>query len=89
MRTNVYYLTPPNPAAELGSRLPRGLALRLQLLAFWCRLRLTVAEIADALRRFGRAEDGAGADLVLAVAPRPGRPARIIDFVAARARLRP
>ena len=96
MRPNVYYLAPPNPTAELGSRLPRGLALRLHLLAFWCRLRLTAAEVTDALWRFGRAEGGADpvvlerhADLVLAVAPPPGRPARIIDFVAARARLRP
>ena len=89
MRPTVYDLAPPARAIERISRLPRGRALRLHLLAFWCRLRLTAAAVTDALRRFGRAEGGTDGDLVLAVAPPPGRPARIIDFVAARARLRP
>jgi hypothetical protein len=96
MSTNVYYLTPSTPAAERGPRLSSGLRLRLRLLAFWCRLRVTAGEIADTLRRFGRAGIDADpafldqrADLVLAVAPPARRPARIIDFVAARARLRP
>ena len=95
MRTNVYYLTPAAPAAERAPRLSAGLRLRLRLLAFWCRLRVTAGEIADTLRRFGRAGTYADrafldqrADLVLAVVPPACRPARIIDFAAARLRLR-
>jgi hypothetical protein len=97
MKPNVYYLTPPAPeVAPVASRLPRALALRLRLLAFWCRLRLTAAEIAEALRRFGRAEDDFGsivleqrADLVVTAAPRPARrPGRVVDLASARARRR-
>ena len=96
MKPNVYYLAPAAPEVEpAASRLPRALALRLSLVAFWCRLRLTAAEIAGALRRFGRAEDDFGsivlqqrADLVVP-APRRGRPpARVIDITTARARRR-
>jgi hypothetical protein len=95
MKPNVYYLAPAAPeAAPVMSRLPRALALRLRLLAFWCRLRLTAVEIAGALRRFGRAEDDLGpivleqrADLVVAAAPRPARaPGRVIDLATASAR---
>lgn len=95
MRTNVYDLTPPAPTTGRAARPSSDLALRLRLLAFWCRLRVTAAEIADTLRRFGRAEADADhvvleqrADLVFAVAPPARRPGRVIDFVAARARLR-
>jgi hypothetical protein len=97
MKPNVYYLAPPAPVLESASRLPRALALRLRLLAFWCRLRLTAGEVVQALRRFGAGEGDLGpivleqrADLVLATAPAPRpRPGRVIDFDAARARLRP
>jgi hypothetical protein len=95
MSANVYYLAPPATVVERPGRLSPGLKLRLRLLAFWCRLQLTAAEVAGALRRFGRAESDADpvileeqADLILAVRPAPSRPAPIIDFVAARARLR-
>jgi len=95
MSTNVVYLPPSTPATERASRLSYGLRLRLRLLAFWCRLRVTAGEIADTLRRFGRAGPDAErafldqrADLVLAVAPPARRPARVIDFAAARVRLR-
>lgn len=96
MSTNVYYLAPPAPVVERPGRLSRGLKLRLRLLAFWCRLQLTAVEVAGVLRRFGRAESDADpvileqqADLILAVRPTRSRPAPILDFVAARARLRP
>jgi hypothetical protein len=97
MKPNVYYLTPPAPETEpVASRLPPALALRVRLLAFWCRLRLTAAEIAAALRRFGRAEDDLGsivleqrADLVVNAGSRPARrPGRVIDLASARARRR-
>jgi hypothetical protein len=95
MKPNVYYLAPsPVEVPPVTSRLPRALALRLRVLAFWCRVRLTATEIAGALRRFGRTEDGLGpialeqrADLVVSPAPRPARmPGRVIDLAAARAR---
>jgi hypothetical protein len=96
VRTNVYYLPSPAPGAERAPRLAAGLALRLRLLALWCRLRLTAVEVGTAIRRFGRVEAEAdpaslelGADLTLALVPLAPRPARIIDFAAARARLRP
>jgi hypothetical protein len=92
--SNVYYLAPPAPPAERAR--PSGdLPLRLRLLTFWWRLRLTTTEVLDTLRRFGRSpidNDTAfleqQADMILAL-PRPSAgPARIIDFAAARTRLR-
>jgi hypothetical protein len=97
MKPNVYYLAPPAPeAAVVTSRLPRALALRLRLLAFWCRVRFTAREIVDVLRRFGRAESDFGAVVLeqradLLVAPPPRRtagPGRVIDLASARARRR-
>lgn len=96
--SNVYYLAPPEPAAEPRARLSRGLTpqrLHRRLQDFWERLRLTAAETLAALRRFGRSSvelDPAfleqRADLILALPRPPAGPARIIDFAAARARLR-
>jgi hypothetical protein len=94
--SNVYYLTPTTPAPSRAPKLSRRLVLRLRLLTFWWRLKLTAAETWDALRRFGRAPvrdtDAAfleqRADLILAASPRALGPARIIDFDAARVRLR-
>jgi hypothetical protein len=61
----------------------------------WWRLRLTTREVASALRRFGRPADidaaylDQGAELVASARrPSPG-PARVLDFVDARQRLRP
>jgi hypothetical protein len=51
--SNVYVL--PALSAETPSLRPRPrLSMRLRALAWWWRLRLTVREVADALRRFGR-----------------------------------
>jgi len=93
--SNVYYLAPPVPAVERRSRTSRGWMLRPRLLVFWWRLRIVAADVAAAVRRFGRAPAeadtaflGQRADLVLAVPRRPAGPARVIDLAAARTRLR-
>jgi hypothetical protein len=94
--TNVFYLSPP-AAATAPARAPRRLALRLRVLAVWWRLRLTAGEVVAALRRFGRPGlDVADAvfleqraELIIAAARPTAGPARVIDFAAARARLRP
>jgi hypothetical protein len=94
MRTNVFYLAPPAPSVERARPLAPALRLRLGLLSFWYRLQLTAREMTGALRRFGRDEREAelfleqSADLALALRPARTGPARIIDFAAARARLR-
>jgi hypothetical protein len=94
--SNVYYLTPTASEPSRAPKLSRQLVLRLRMLTFWWRLKLTAAETWDALRRFGRAPvadpDAAfleqRADLILAAPPPVLGPARIIDFDAARVRLR-
>lgn len=93
--SNVYYLAPAAPmTTERVPRLSLTLRLRLRLLAFWWRLRLTATDVTRAARRFGRPEvdvDTASLDhrMILAAEPRPPiGPARIIDFAAARSRLR-
>ena len=91
--SNVYYLSPP--AAADGRTTPSPtLTRRLRLLAFWWRLRLTTREVVATLQRFGRPVDvdtaylDQRADLILAgLRPSVG-PAQIIDFAAARQRLR-
>ena len=94
-RSNVYYLAPSEPEPMRRPRLSASLVLRLRLLAFWWRLKLTAAETWDALRRFGRPdlqEDTAvleqRADMILSAQPRSLGPARIIDLDTARVRLR-
>jgi len=94
-RSNVYYLAPAEPEPARRPRLSASLVLRLRLLAFWWRLKLTAAETWDVLRRFGRPdlqEDTAvleqRADMILSAQPRSLGPARIIDLDTARVRLR-
>lgn len=97
--TNVYYLAPPATILEPPARpSPRQALrlLRLRLVTGWWRLRFTAREIGWALRRFGRPPveiDTAfleqRADLVLASSRRSPGPARVLDFAAARQRLRP
>jgi hypothetical protein len=97
--TNVYYLTPPVTIVEPPARPSRARTLRLlrlRLLTGWWRLRLTLREIVSALRRFGRAPLDIDAtfleqraELVVTPPRRPVGPARILDFAAARQRLRP
>src|SRR6267142_1562668 len=90
--SNVYYLAPSVSPARIP-KLSRGLVLRLRLLSFYWRVKLTAAETWDALRRFGRPEAPADstfleqrAEMILAAPPRPLGPARVIDFDAARVR---
>jgi hypothetical protein len=91
--TNVYYLSPPADPEWPTSR-SYTLTRRLRLLAFWWRLRLTTREVVAAVRRFGRPVDVDSAyleqraDLLVASLRPPVGPARIIDFAAARQRLR-
>jgi len=96
--SNVYYLAPPAPVAERRRRPALGLRpqrLQMRLLVFWWRLRLTAAEVLATVRRFGRTPvevDAAfleqRADLILALPEPPAGPAQVIDFAAARSRLR-
>jgi hypothetical protein len=93
--SNVYYLAASPSEPMRTPRLSASLVLRLRMLAFWWRLKLTAAETWDVLRRFSRPEmpeDTAvleqRADLILAARPRTFGPARIIDLDAARVRLR-
>ncbi len=93
--SNVYYLTPPAPPVERPTRRARRLTPRLRLVAFWWRLRLTAREVVRTVHRFGRTPIDTDltfleqrADLVLREARPPAGPARIIDFAAARTRLR-
>lgn len=93
--SNVYYLTPPAPPAARRARAPRRRPLHLRLLVFWWRLKLTATDVGAALRCFGRAPVEADtafleqrAELVLAGPRRSAGPARVIDFAAARTRLR-
>ena len=91
--TNVYYLSPPAAAPGPTNASPTH-TLRLRLLLFWWRLRLTTREVAVTLRRFGRPADVDAAyleqraDLILATMRPAVGPAQIIDFAAARQRLR-
>ncbi len=95
--TNVYYL--PAPAAETVTA-PAEEPVRLvrRLRNAWWRLRLAVTEIRAILRqprpRYTLDDYAAILELedegrVRARARRGGRPAQVIDFEAARARLRP
>jgi hypothetical protein len=94
--SNVYYLTPPVLAAARPARPAPGRILHLRLRAFWWRLRIAAADVMAAHWRVGRTPLEAAAafleqraNLVLAVpSRRRAGPARIIDFAAARTRLR-
>jgi len=94
--SNVYYLPlPPADEPVVEPRRPLG-AFRARLGAAWWRLRLTVAELRAAFRRAGRRARSAdrpflAGDVEVRERPRLAlpAPARVIDFSAARLRLRP
>jgi hypothetical protein len=94
--SNVYYLASSEPPTPRAARLSPSLVLRLRLLSFYWRLRMTAAELCDVLRRFGRPMGEPDsivleqrAEIILAgAAPRILGPARVIDLAEARARLR-
>jgi len=91
--SNVYYLPAPAPVAE-STPAPSHLA---NLSRTWWRLRFALAGLRLALRPAPTplfAEDETFARLegraeIVERSPRQTRPARVIDFDAARARLRP
>ena len=94
--SNVYYMTAPVKAAE-PMRGPQGWTLfTLRARRAWARVRVTLIEIRAAILRPGRglfADDGMlfldrSAEMVER-RPRPVKPAQVLDFTAARVRLRP
>jgi hypothetical protein len=95
--SNVYYMNAPVKASE-PMRGPEGWALvTLRARRAWTRLLVTLIEIRAAILRPGRgllADEGTlfldrSAELVERHRPRPLRPAQVLDFKAARVRLRP
>jgi hypothetical protein len=92
--SNVYVLPSPIAATPAGRPRRRSLSPRLRWLVWWWRLRLTLREVADALRRFGRPRTGidsaafaAGVESDASPAPRRSSgPAQVIEFAAARRR---
>ncbi|MBI1846826.1 MAG: hypothetical protein HYR86_07620 [Candidatus Rokubacteria bacterium] len=94
--SNVYYLPPPAVAGpEPDVRRRPSLGGRARHL--WFRLRLTLSELKSALlrprRRYGMDDYGAffdgDAEMMSRVRPRLARPGTVLDFEAARRRLRP
>ena len=93
--SNIYYLAPSAPGPARAPRLSWSLMLRLRLLSFFWRCKLTAAEMWSVLRRFGRPEALADttfleqrAEMILTAPPRPLGPAPVIDLDGARVRLR-
>jgi hypothetical protein len=95
--SNVYYMTAPVKAAE-PMRGPQGWTLfTLRARRAWARVRVTLIEIRAAILRPGRglfADEGTffldrSAEMVERHRPRPQKPAQVLDFTAARVRLRP
>ena len=95
--SNVYYMSAPTKAAE-PMRGPEGWALlTLRARRAWARVRVTMIEIRSAIFRPGRglfADEGTlfldrSAEMVERHRPRPTKPAQVLDFTAARVRLRP
>ena len=95
--SNVYYL-PARVPDEPVRRSERKTTWRARLTRTWWRLRFTIAEIWSISRRGGRhlsfGDDGPiflGGNAGIFERPRPRRtePARVLDFVSARLRLRP
>lgn len=95
--SNVYYMNAPVKAAE-PMRGPAGWALlTLRARRAWARVLVTLIEIRAAILRPGHgflADEGKlfldrSAELVERHRPRPLQPAQVLDFTAARLRLRP
>ena len=95
--SNVYYMNAPVKAVE-PIRGPEGWALlTLRARRAWARVRVTFIEIRSAILRPGRglfADEGTlfldrSAEVVERHRSRPLKPAQVLDFTAARVRLRP
>jgi hypothetical protein len=97
MTSNIYYLPPRNTSEDLVERPARRTTWRSRLTRTWWRIRFMTAEICSILRRGGRHlsfDDGPvflGSSAEIFERPRARRaePARVLDFEAARVRLRP
>jgi hypothetical protein len=97
IESNVYYLPAPvEPDPVEVATEPEWPSFSVRVRNAWWRLRLAVAEVRGILRRPRRRSFGD--DVVLLdeaidptprPRPRPAGPARVIDFDAARLRLRP
>ena len=101
IKPKIYYLPVPEPA-EAPSPLSRWAGLHRRLVHGWWRTRLSLADIRIGLwrPRRGRRDDAYAtllrsvvedgpAELIERRRPKPSRPATILDFEAARLRLRP
>jgi hypothetical protein len=98
IKTNVYYL-PASEPVDVPRPLPRWAGLRHRLIHGWWRVRLSLADVRIGGR--GRHEhddytallrnvvEEGPAELIDRRRSRPSRPATILDFEAARLRLRP
>ena len=98
IKANVYYLPAAEPV-EAPPPVARWARLRRRLVHGWWRTRLSLADIRIGLLRPRRDDDYAAllrsvmedgpAELIERRRPKPSRPATILDFEAARLRLRP
>jgi hypothetical protein len=92
--SNVYLLPAPLAGSASATSPRRRLPVRLRWVAWWWRLQITVREVTDALRRFGRPAarrdvDAFDLDVEPSVASAPRRsagPAQVIELAAARRR---
>jgi hypothetical protein len=94
--SNVYYLPAPAVAEDFAPRLPERMRVTARLRSAWWRLRLAFAEVRTILFRPPKPATDSYAEFVIGddeMTERPrarrGRPAMVIDFEAARLRLRP
>jgi hypothetical protein len=84
---NVYYL-PSRPTTALTPIEPEWPSFGTRLRNAWWRIRLSLVEVRALLRRRPRFTAELS-DFSVPAAPRPSRPAQVIDFEDARHRLRP
>ncbi len=97
-KANVYYLPAAEPV-DVSEPLPRWARLRHRLLHGWCRVRLSLADVRIGRRNRHQHDDYTAllrniveespAELIDRRRPKPSRPATVLDFEAARLRLRP
>ena|SRR6185369_10570305 len=98
-KVNVYYLPAAEPV-DVPAPPSRWASLRHSLLHGWRRVRLSLSDVRFGVRRGRFHEDDysallrgvveeSPAELIDRRRPKPSRPATILDFEAARLRLRP
>ena len=97
-KVNIYYLPAAEPV-DVPASPSRWTRLRQHLLEGWSRLRLSLPHVRIAVSRRCRHDDYSAllrnvveespAELIDRRRSRPSRPAKVLDFEAARLRLRP